>query len=75
MARVPIHASLLVAALGLPITTFVTRSGASLLDGGSGVPLRFGFCNAYWLGLDENENGIHNPTHYRIDDALTTLAG
>ena len=25
-----------------------------------------------WLGLDENENGIHYPTKYRIDDAMIT---
>lgn len=39
------------------------------------TPLRFGGGNMYWLGLDENENGIHYPSKFRIDDALQTAAG
>ena len=30
--------------------------------------------NIYWLGLDENEGGVHYPTHFRVSDGLETAA-
>lgn len=51
---------------------FVTRDGAQLLL--DGQPYRAVGTNMYWLGLDENENGVHYPTHYRITDGLETAA-
>jgi len=53
--------------------SFVTRRGSALYDGD--FPFRFGGCNLYWLGLDENEGGVHYPTPFRIRDGLTTAAG
>ncbi|MGO4541658.1 cellulase family glycosylhydrolase [Paenibacillus sp. 2TAB19] len=51
-------------------TTFVTREGSRLmLDGKS---FRFAGPNIYWLGLDENVNGVDWPTPYRVIDALDT---
>jgi mannan endo-1,4-beta-mannosidase len=53
---------------------FVTRSGARLSLGG--LPFRFGGANIEWLGLvgygpsDPAEPRF--PSHYEIDDALTT---
>jgi len=52
---------------------FLTRSGSTLLAGGN--PYRAGGMNAYWLGLDENEGGVHYPTHFRVTDGLTAIAG
>ena len=49
---------------------FVTRSGPKLMLGGQ--RFRFAGANIYWLGLDENVGGIDYPTHFRIDDVLTT---
>ncbi len=49
---------------------FVQRSGSQLLL--HGQRFRFAGANVYWLGLDENVSGIHYPTHFRIDDALTS---
>lgn len=51
---------------------FVTRSDAQLLL--HGQPFRFAGANMYWLGLDENVGGIAYPTHFRVDDAFTTMA-
>lgn len=53
---------------------FVVRSGAGLrLDG---RPFRFGGVNIEWLGLagygPADPNGPHYPSHFEIDDALTT---
>ena len=55
------------------LASFITRRGAALYDGDT--LYRFGGCDMYWLGLDENEGGIHYPTQYRIRDGLTTAAG
>lgn len=63
----------LAAVSAAPTTGFLTRTGTQLFCGG--VPKRFAGANAYWLGLDENEGGIALPTHFRVTDALTTLAG
>jgi len=52
---------------------FITRQGSSLYSGNQ--VFRYGGLNAYWLGLDENVGGVHYPTKYRIEDALTTVAG
>ncbi len=49
---------------------FVTRSGSKLILGGQ--RFRFAGANVYWLGLDENVGGIDYPTHFRVDDVLTT---
>jgi mannan endo-1,4-beta-mannosidase len=64
----------------------VTRNGSQLLLNGN--PFRFSGgswtindlisqlgANIYWLGLDENVNGIHYPSHFRILDALETAQG
>ena len=48
---------------------FVTRSGSQLMLGGQ--QFRFAGANVYWLGLDENVDGVDYPTHFRVDDALT----
>ncbi len=50
--------------------SFVTRSGAQLIL--NNQPFRFSGTNIYWLGLDENVNGVDYPTRFRVDDALTT---
>lgn len=49
---------------------FVKRVGSQLLL--KGQPFRFSGTNIYWLGLDENVNGVDYPTHFRVDDALAT---
>jgi mannan endo-1,4-beta-mannosidase len=53
---------------------FVTRSGARLLL--RGLPFRFGGANIEWLGLagygPSDPAGPHLPSHYEIDDAMTT---
>lgn len=51
-------------------SAFVTRSGSQLLLGGK--PFRFAGPNIYWLGLDGNLGGVTYPTHFRVDDALST---
>jgi len=55
-------------------SAFVTRSGARLSLGG--LPFRFGGANIEWLGLagygPSDPAGSHFPSHYEIDDALTT---
>src|SRR5712692_2768212 len=54
--------------------SFVTRSGAELRL--AGQPFRFGGANVEWLGLagygPSDPAGPHYPSHYEIDDALTT---
>lgn len=52
---------------------FVTRQGSTLIFNNS--VFRFGGTNVYWLGLDENVDGVHYPTKFRIEDALATTAG
>lgn len=53
---------------------FVTRSGAGLRL--AGQPFRFGGANIEWLGLagygPADPAGPHYPSHFEIDDALTT---
>ncbi len=53
-------------------SSFVTRSGTSLLL--NGQPFRFSGANIYWLGLEEvnTSNGIAYPSHFQVDDALAT---
>ncbi len=55
-------------------SAFVTRSGAILEL--AGQPFRFGGANIEWLGLagygPADPSGPHLPSHYEIDDALTT---
>jgi mannan endo-1,4-beta-mannosidase len=43
------------------------KDGHLLLNG---KPFRFGGVNMYWLGLDENVDGIDYPTFFRIRDGL-----
>lgn len=62
------------ALLVLSCAGFITRRGTQLFDE-SGALFRFAGANLYWLGLDENEGGVHYPTHYRIRDGLETIAG
>lgn len=50
--------------------TFVKRIGSELVL--KGKPFRFSGANIYWLGLDENVDGVDYPTHFRVDDALET---
>ncbi|MBB3113708.1 mannan endo-1,4-beta-mannosidase [Paenibacillus phyllosphaerae] len=49
---------------------FVTRDGSRLVLGGE--PFRFAGPNIYWLGLDENVNGIDWPSPFRVTNALDT---
>lgn len=49
---------------------FVRRSGSRLEL--AGEPYRFAGTNIYWLGLDENVDGVGYPTFFRIRDALDT---
>ena len=49
---------------------FVQRSGSQLVL--HGQRFRFAGANVYWLGLDENVGGVNYPTHFRVDDALTS---
>jgi len=51
-------------------TSFVTREKSRLLL--DGKPFRFAGPNIYWLGLDENVNGVDWPTPFRVIDALDT---
>jgi mannan endo-1,4-beta-mannosidase len=53
-------------------TSFVTRTGTSILL--NGQPFRFSGANIYWLGLEEvnTGNGIAYPSHFQVDDALAT---
>ena len=67
-AHTPVAAPAASAPLG-----FLSANGSTLLSGGA--PYRFGGINLYWLGLDENEGGVHLPTPFRITDGLTTVAG
>ncbi len=78
--------TLLALALGLPLLAtrapfgpartpaganeFVTRTGSRLLL--HGHPFRFSGANIYWLGLDWTEDNLYYPSHFRVDDALTT---
>lgn len=62
------------AAASAPTTGFLTRRGSQLLAP-DGSTFRAGGINAYWLGLDENEGGVHYPTQFRITDGLATIAG
>jgi hypothetical protein len=48
--------------------SFITRSGASLLN--NGVPFRFAGENIHWLGLDDANGGMY-PTTTRIDNAFS----
>src|SRR5258706_15317766 len=48
-------------------STFVTRSGSSLLL--SGQPFRFAGANIHWLALDDSTN---YPSQFRVNDALDT---
>ena len=48
---------------------FVRRSGPELLL--HGQRFRFAGANVYWMGLDENVDGIDYPTHFRVNDVLT----
>ena len=52
---------------------FLTRDGSALLS--DGAQYRFAGVNTYWLGLDENTGSVAYPTHFRVTDALTTIAG
>ncbi|MCL6456742.1 MAG: cellulase family glycosylhydrolase [Gorillibacterium sp.] len=52
--------------------SFVTRSGSKLmLDGES---FRFAGPNIYWLGLDENVDGVDWPSEFRVKNILDTAA-
>ncbi|GCE28765.1 hypothetical protein KDA_42490 [Dictyobacter alpinus] len=53
-----------------PSSEFVTRSGSHLLL--HGQQFRFAGPNIYWLGLDTDGHGELYPSHFRVDDALTT---
>jgi hypothetical protein len=50
---------------------FVTRSGTQLIL--HGKLFRFSGTNIYWAGLDENVGGVNYPTHFRVDDAFSTV--
>jgi hypothetical protein len=47
--------------------SFITRNGDQLKLGGK--RFRFGGANIYWLGLEENINGIRYPTKFKITEA------
>ncbi|MCL9662654.1 cellulase family glycosylhydrolase [Paenibacillus hunanensis] len=49
---------------------FVKRRGTKLVAGE--IPYRFAGPNIYWLGLDENVEGIDWPTPFRIQNVLDT---
>ncbi|TYP74723.1 cellulase family glycosylhydrolase [Paenibacillus methanolicus] len=49
---------------------FVVREGARLMLGGQ--PFRFAGPNIYWLGLDENVDGVDWPSTFRVMNALDT---
>jgi len=50
---------------------FVSRKGDQLFIGND--RFRFAGGNIYWLGLDENVDGIQYPTQFRVSDALETV--
>jgi mannan endo-1,4-beta-mannosidase len=50
--------------------SFVARSGSKLLL--DDKPFRFSGPNIYWLGLDENVDGVQWPTEFRVRNALDT---
>lgn len=53
--------------------SYLRREGSTLtLDG---VQYRFAGADTYWLGLDENTGSVALPTHFRVTDMLSTLAG
>lgn len=51
-------------------TEFITRQGHRLMEGER--QFRFAGPNIYWLGLDENVDGVDWPTPFRVRDALDT---
>jgi len=53
-------------------STFVTRSGSSLMLGR--YKFRFSGPNIYWLGLLKTVNGIDYPSQFEVDDAMATAA-
>src|SRR6266849_2777692 len=53
-------------------STFVTRSGSSLMLGR--YKFRFSGPNIYWLGLLETADGINYPSQFEVDDAMATAA-
>ena len=61
IVKYPVRASL---------DNFVQRSGPQLLL--KGKPFRFSGTNIYWLGLDENVDGVDYPTPFRVNDVLAT---
>lgn len=50
--------------------SFVRRSGTQLML--NGHPFRFVGANIYWLGLDENVDGIDYPTYFRVKDVFNS---
>ena len=50
---------------------FVYKNGIKLYIGAD--QFRFAGTNLYWLGLDENVGGVDYPTHFRIDDAFSSV--
>jgi mannan endo-1,4-beta-mannosidase len=54
----------------MSLRNFVVRSGSLLML--DGKPFRFAGPNIYWLGLDENVDGIDWPTEFRVLNALDT---
>ena len=57
---------------GGPGQGYVTRQGSRLIDPATNASFRFGGCNIYWMGLDENVGGVAHPTHFRITGSLAT---
>lgn len=51
---------------------YVTRSGSRLML--AGQPFRFSGPNIYWLGLDENVDGVQYPSEFRVRNVLDTAA-
>ncbi|KAH3762380.1 cellulase family glycosylhydrolase [Pelomyxa schiedti] len=51
---------------------FIRRSG-TYLTFDNGDKFTFSGGNAYWLGLDENVDGVNYPTNFRVDDAMATF--
>lgn len=49
---------------------FIIREGYNFIL--NNKILRFGGPNIYWLGLDENVNGIQYPTKFRVNNVLDT---
>lgn len=54
----------------MDLKAFVSREGSRLML--EGKPFRFAGPNIYWLGLDENVEGVNWPTEYRVTNALDT---